>query len=108
MPDQRNRIKHGWFTTWQWAVLGAYVVAIALSAAVAGLAQRADENAKRGNAAICVQVAFLENAEKTTRDLVSRNPTAPETPARLQSAQELHGLIVRLREEIPSCREALK
>lgn len=108
MPDERNRVKHGPFSTWQWAVLGAYLVAIVLSFSVYGLAKRADVNARRGNAAICVQAAYLDAQVMTLESTIKQNPTAPETPARERGARELRRLVAQLRREIPDCREALR
>lgn len=107
-PDQRHRKMHGPFSTWQWAVLGAYFVAIVLAVSVYGLAHRADMNASRGNAAICVEVAFLDNSLRATERSISENPTAPENVVRGQSAKRLRDLVVRLQVQVPDCREALK
>lgn len=107
-PDRRHAVKHGWFTTWQWAVLGSYVVAIVLAFCVGKLASRADDNAARGNAAICVVVGFLDNSLTTTERVVRENPGAPENPARRMSAQRLRGLVGRLEAEVPNCKTALK
>jgi hypothetical protein len=106
-PDRRHAVKHGPFTTWQWAVLGAYFAAIVLSLSVWGLARRANENARRGNAAICVEVAFLQNSLRATERALKENPTAPENPARRVSAQRLRDLVGRLEAEVPNCHVAL-
>lgn len=107
-PDRRNATKHGWFTTWQWAVLGAYFVTIVLAVSIYGLAHRADENARRGTAAICVEVAFLENSRVVTERSIQQHPNAPESELRRQSLKRLDALTMQLRREIPSCRDALK
>lgn len=107
-PDRRNRVKHGPFTTWQWAVIGAYVVAAVLAFRSDQAASRADENARRGNAAICVLVGTLENSRKTTEQLVTRNPGAPETRVRVKSVLATARLVRQLRTKVPDCREALK
>lgn len=107
-PDRRNAVKHGPFTTWQWAVLGSYFVAIVLSLAIYGLAHRADLNAEHGNAAICVETAFLRNAAQTTEALVRKGPDTPENRARRRSARHLRQLVNQLEASVPSCRDALK
>lgn len=107
-PDQRSRVRHGPFSTWQWAVLGAYLVALVLSISVGWLAHRADENAMRGNAAICVVSGFLRNSLAATENAIRRNPDAPETPTRRVSAANLRDLVGQLETEVPSCREALR
>lgn len=107
-PDKRHRKMHGPFSTWQWAVLGAYFVAFVLSLVVWHLAHRADMNASRGNAAICVEVAFLDNSLRATERSIAENPTAPENVVRGQSAKRLRDLVRLLQAEVPDCREALK
>jgi hypothetical protein len=107
-PDRRNATKHGPFTTWQWAVLGSYFVAIVLAVSVYKLANRADENANRGNAAICVEVAFLHNSLVATERLIQQSPQTPESAARKMSARRLRELVDRLEAEVPNCRTALK
>lgn len=107
-PDRRHAVKHGPFTTWQWAVLGSYVVAIILAFSVGKLATRADENAHRGNAAICVVVEFLNNSLTTTERAIRENPQAPETEAREMSARRLGELVDRLEAEVPDCKTALQ
>jgi hypothetical protein len=108
MPDERKRAKFGPFSTWQWAVIGAYLIAIVLSAYVGMLARRADENAHNGNVAICVEARFLRNTADTTRAYLRANPKDPFTRERRQSLSNLEHLIHSLEEAIPSCREALK
>jgi hypothetical protein len=103
--------RHGPFSFWQWAVVlfGFFVViALVLTAAIYGLSKRADENARRGNAAICVQVAYLDTQVMTLESTIRQNPSAPETPARERGARELRRLVAQLRREIPDCREALR
>jgi hypothetical protein len=56
--------KHGLFSTWQWAVLGAYLVAIVLSVAVGILADRAIDNTKRIDLALCHEIAYLDRQSK--------------------------------------------
>jgi len=116
-PERRRRrrraedappLKHGPFTTWQWAVLGSYFVAIVLAISIYGLAHRADQNAERGNAAICVETAFLRNSAKTTRELADQEPSTPESIARRRSAEHLQQLVRQLEASVPSCRTALK
>jgi hypothetical protein len=62
------------FTTWQWAVIGAYVIAIFLSAFVGAVAHQASQAAKRAeraaneatentvrlDKAICAEIHYLE------------------------------------------------
>jgi len=107
-PDRRHAVKHGWFTTWQWAVLGSYFVAIVLTVSVYKLAHRADDNANRGNAAICVEVAFLENSRRVTERSLAENPTAPENAVRRESLKRLDDLVEKLRVEVPHCKDALR
>jgi hypothetical protein len=101
-------LKHGPFTTWQWAVLGAYFVAIVLSIAIYGLAHRADVSAKRGNAAICVEVGFLRSTALTAEASIRQHPDAPENAARQMSIERTRRLVKQLQTSVPSCRNALR
>lgn len=101
-------VLHGPFTTWQWAVLGAYFVALILALGVGKLAARADENAHHGNAAICVLVGALENSRRANEQFIRSHPAAPETPARMKSLMATRVLVGQLRAEVPNCRTALK
>lgn len=62
-PDRRNAVKHGPFTTWQWAVIGAYLVAIILSLAVGLLVSQALDNTRRIDRALCAEIEFLEGQD---------------------------------------------
>jgi hypothetical protein len=132
-PDERRRVKFGPFSTWQWAVIGSYVIAIVLSAYVGAIANRGDDNARAGNVAICVEIGFLKNSDvqtqraiekaeritlpdpdrnraeydKTVR-LILERPKDQFTPDRLASLANLRGLINKLEKAIPSCRRALR
>lgn len=131
MPDRRNAVKHGPFTTWQWAVIGSYLATIILSAVLWQLAHRADVNSKRGNIAICVEVGFLVNSEDTTTRIVEKNehvrlrglPTDqreaalrklmtnsrdPLTPERARSLISLRRLIDKINATIHRCSAALR
>jgi hypothetical protein len=108
MPDQRNRVHHGPFSTWQWAVIGAYFVPLILSAYVWSISVRADDNAASGNAAICVVNEFLRNSLRTTENLLRGDQDPAERKAREQSARRLRTLVVQLETELPSCRSALR
>lgn len=101
-------IKHGPFTTWQWAVIALFFAVMILSSAIGSLAHRADHNADRGNAAICVEVGFLRNGIKTAEQAIRQHPEAPENPARQESISRLEDLIAQLEASVPSCRDALK
>jgi uncharacterized membrane-anchored protein YhcB (DUF1043 family) len=57
--------KYGWFSTWQWAVLGAYLVAVVLSVVVGLLADRAIDNTKRIDEALCHEIAYLDRQSRT-------------------------------------------
>lgn len=107
-PDQRNRVHHGPFTTWQWAVLLSYGVSIVLAAAIGMLAHRADINARRGNTAICAEVAFLRASLAATERLIVTQPASSGNAVRRESAVRVRNLIRALEHEIPNCREALR
>lgn len=103
-PDRRDAEHHGPFTTWQWAVMGAYFVAIVLCVAVGSLAIRADESAHRGAVAICVEVEFLRASRVQAIEAVRAHPRAPETSARLQAAARLGALVKHVEDAVPACR----
>lgn len=107
-PDQRNRVHHGPFTTWQWAVLLSYGVSIVLAAAIGMLAHRADLNARRGNTAICAEIAFLRSSLTATERLIVTQPASAANAVRRESAMRVRNLIRALEREIPNCREALR
>lgn len=109
--EDRQPLKHGPYTAWQWAILflfTVFVLALVPGVAIYSLSKRADENARRGNAAICAQVAYLNAQTRTLEGTVRQNPRAPETPARRHGADELRKLVAQLQQEIPDCREALR
>ena len=121
-------IKHGPFTTWQWAVLGSYLVIIVLTIFIYSLAHRADINAHRGSTAICVEVGFVKTGqmanihaiEKAEHVNVPPQPKLREalfdrlvqrhrdnlTPVRIESYRGSAKLIRRLEETIPHCARA--
>lgn len=87
-PDRRSSTKLGPFTTWQWAVLGAYLVAIALSAIVGRTAHQAQVNTVRLDRAICAEIRYLEDVSPVAR-------SAAQDP--------IQGLIKNLRKLEVSC-----
>lgn len=88
-PDRATGQKHGPFTTWQWSVLGAYLVAILLSVVVGRIATQAVNNTERIDKSICSEIHYLEGVIR-----VSENPAA---------AKQLGGLVKDLRELTPGC-----
>jgi hypothetical protein len=88
MPDQ-DRPKHGPYTTWQWSVIGAYLVAIILSVAVGMLANRAVTNTEILSQEICFQINYLDRVSKQTA-----NP---------QAGKNIHRLVLRLRSLNTEC-----
>jgi hypothetical protein len=53
-------VKHGPFTTWQWAVLAVLMIAVVGSIAVGRVATTAVHNTQRIDQALCIQIAYLE------------------------------------------------
>jgi hypothetical protein len=73
--------RHYWiFTTWQWAVLGAYLIAVVLSGVVGFLADRALDNTVRIDKAICAQIIYLDR------------PRLRDDPATVQLVTDLREL----------------
>lgn len=106
--EDRPPIRHGWFTTWQWVVLFAFFALAVQTVVIGHVVHRANENARHGNAAICVVAAFLDNSVRTTEALVKAHPGAPENAARVEGARRVRVLTDHLHAEIPSCDEALQ
>lgn len=88
-PDQRRRVKHGPLSTWQWAVVGAYLVAIVLSFYVGRTASAAVDSTERIDQLLCVQIQYLERQATTA--------TNPE------SQKNIRLFAVSLRPLVPSC-----
>jgi hypothetical protein len=89
MSPDRGSGPHFWiFTSWQWAVIGAYIVAIVLSAVVGALARKAQSNTVRIDKALCAQIAYLDGVSRVAQ------------PA---ARVEINKLIVKLRVLEPSC-----
>lgn len=81
--------KHGLFTTWQWAVICSYFVAIILSFIAGVAANRALDNTERIDKALCTQIAYLERQAK-----VAMTPAARDN---------LNAFAASLRPLVPSC-----
>lgn len=88
--DTRRRNKYWIFTTWQWGVVGAYLVTIVLSIALGIAVAHVNSNNRKLNNSICAQVLYLdgvksrnEQAQKQVDQLVrqlrglQRCPTGP-------------------------------
>lgn len=87
-PERRNRV-HIWiFSTWQWAVLGAYAVAICLSVIVYRASNEALNNTERIDRALCAQIRYLEGVRPV---------------ARPEAKDDLSKLLNELRPLVPSC-----
>lgn len=66
--------RHGPFTAWQWAIIGAYIIAIVLSAVVWIDADRAERAANKATAttvrldkSICAEIQYLERGLTLTK-----------------------------------------
>lgn len=103
--DFSRRQGDKWYqlTPWRAAVVGCYICLIVYGIAAHEQQARTDRIAVQGRAAICVEVLFLENSLKVTRDSIKKHPDAPETPARVESADRLNGLISDIRNTVPGC-----
>lgn len=82
-------IKHGPFTTWQWAVLAVLAIAVIGSIAVGRVAMTAVDNTNRIDRALCIQITYLEKQ--------SRLSTAPAAKV------NLNNFAASLRPLVPSC-----
>jgi hypothetical protein len=92
MTPDRGSGPHFWLlTSWQWAVIGAYIVAIVLSAVVGVLANKAQDNTERIDKALCAQIVYLERVSRSA-------PPASRGP--------VHQLTVDLRKLESSCKGA--
>lgn len=90
-PDQRRRHKLWRFSTWQWAVLGSYLVAVVLSFLVGRAGNTALDNTDRIDKALCAQIEYLESQAAVainpdSRDNIltlsrSLRPLVPSCPA---------------------------
>lgn len=89
MPDQRNRVKHAGLSTWQWAVIGSYLVSVVLSFYSGRIATTAVDSTERIDQLLCTQIRYLERQSKT-----ATNP---------QSAQNIRIFAASLRPMVPSC-----
>lgn len=61
--DERGRQRFWVFSSWQWAVLGSYLVAIILSAIVGVIGKTALDNTTRIDRALCAEIIYLEHPE---------------------------------------------
>lgn len=88
LSDPRRRRLHGWgrlrFTTWQWAVLGSYIVAIVASLIIGRFATTAQNNTERIDKALCAQIEYLGQ------------PRLRDDPQTVQLTADLRALV-------PSC-----
>lgn len=90
--DSRGR-RRLWLglSTWQWAVVGAYLVAIVLSIALAIRGEQIDSNARKVQRSICAQAIYLDGVksrdpvaqarlDKLVRELRALNRECPASP----------------------------
>lgn len=82
-------VRHGPFTTWQWAVLAVLAIAVIGSIAVGRIAVTAIDNTNRIDRALCIQIAYLEKQ--------SRLSTVPAARSNLTN------FAASLRPLVPSC-----
>lgn len=87
--EDRPPLKHGLFTTWQWAVLGVLIIAVVGSFIVGRIADTAIENTHRIDRALCIQIAYLER-----QAAFAPNPAAHDN---------LRAFATSLRPLVPSC-----
>lgn len=87
--EDRPPVKHGPFTTWQWAVVGVLVIAVIGSAFVGRVANVALDNTNRIDQALCIQIAYLE-----------KQATVAASPA---ARSNLNAFAASLRPLVPSC-----
>jgi hypothetical protein len=97
-PERRTRvrrssdlppIRHGWFTTWQWAVIAVLLIAVVGSVFVGRIAESAINNTHRIDRALCIQIAYLER-----QAAVATSPAAHDN---------LINFAASLRPLVPSC-----
>jgi hypothetical protein len=87
--EDRPPIKHGPFTTWQWAVLAVLMIAVVGSVFVGQVAATAVTNTQRIDRALCTQIAYLEK----------QSVLSETTEARIN----LKNFAASLRPLVPSC-----
>jgi len=87
--EDRPPVKHGPFTTWQWAVIAVLLIAVIGSVYVGRIAATAIDNTERIDQALCTQIAYLEKQAS-----VAANP---------MSRDNLNAFAASLRPLVPSC-----